>query len=265
MSTVIETTMSSSSSTGIGGAILTAAGSTSSAATLTSKLLASSLYPNLLLQRLLTTESHIQFVIILSILYVIEFGKTLAGPILTKVFSVLLKLTASMFANTFKNNPAFQSDTWNNLNQARNKRKKSRGKVIVETGPSENYDDIYANEDDDVPIAPIDATSLSSNSNGTPPDEDSTTAAKNTANDKLSKVEESTGITPESFKTFDEDRKSVKGSKGDIDKLRQYGYNRYRYVSHEFRKRNHLIPDLERVQQVSISALDEEDVEEEDS
>ena len=52
-------------------------------------------------------------------------------------------------------------------------------------------------------------------------------------------------IVPEKYSTFHDDRKAKKGGDNDIYMLRTHGFNKYRYLSKPFMKRNNLVKSAE--------------------
>jgi hypothetical protein len=69
-------------------------------------------------------------------------------------------------------------------------------------------------------------------------------------------VEDEEPIIPV-VKTEQEDRKSKRGDKRDVEKVQKFGYSKYRFVSKEFLQRNHLLKE-EEATNIKLQEQDEE-------
>lgn len=197
------------------------------------RVIQSSLYPPGILKNLIhSSPSPFQTTLLLTILYTIELGKAYIGIVGQKILYIIWKVLIE--------NRQWGRHTSNKTNPKERERNKLKSNERLRQDKFEkefDYEEIYDQHVCTEEFIPL-KTSL----------DDGTHSSKlPSSGETLSdeKTVKSSAQQPplRTFKTKEEDRLSKKGNILDIDKLRRNGYNRYRFVSHSFVKRNNLSSD----------------------
>jgi hypothetical protein len=160
--------------------------------------------------------------LILSVYY-FNFMSNFLGPVLTKAATISYKLIISPVLS-YVSSKIKVNDLLNKINQySQRKATQTRRKKIPKK--DESYDDLLNLGSDPVEPPPLPSGSINSQER-----------LDEIAREMQSRKQDMSS----SYKSYQEDMKSLKGSQNDIEKLKLYGYNKYRFVSDDFLVRNSL-------------------------
>ncbi len=190
------------------------------------------------------SQSIFQYKVLVVFAYLLNFSEVILGRFLVTTLRVLFKSFISPILLIIQRNLKLdellnqKSEYYRYRQQRRQPVKKNK----INEKKEESFDDFLQNEIEpeieDLPLKKVDSSSENIQLN-------ENVDLMNSKPPLINSDEELTPPQlppqPASFKTFQEDLKSLKGSKTDIEKLKSYGYNRYRFVSKHFLKRNHLL------------------------
>jgi hypothetical protein len=196
------------------------------------RALDASFYPSGIVERLLhANPTPLQTTLLLTSLYCIELGKTFIGTVGQKILYILWKV---LVGNRFQSKGSTKERSSRYVPQ--------RNRPFRHKGPGDevDYDELYEQDiqiEKFIPLVPKPAEGETEDAlSGEVTEESADTPTFNIDHTLFHHVDPAIST----YSSREDDRKSKKGKLSDIEKLRRNGYNRYRFVSRSFVKRNGL-------------------------
>jgi methyl-accepting chemotaxis protein len=191
--------------------------------------------PSFIQQAMNYTLKHEQFFRYQSLVfsvYVINIIRML-GEVISKIifilYRVLLEPAVTAVIAFVKNSTLFSdtSASWRKKRKLQHQREKLRKQQLA--FQEESFDDFLNFVEEEASVIKQGNTTA----------ENQSASISNVTGD-VSRISDSVTTSRRTYKSFKEDLKSLKGTKQDIEKLKLFGYHKYRYVSKEFLARNKL-------------------------
>lgn len=206
------------------------------------------------------SQSIFQYKVLIVFAYLLNFSEVILGRFLVTTFRVFFKSFISpillIIQRNLKVDELFSQK--NEYYKYRQQRRQPVKKNKIIEKKEESFDDFLQPEiEPEIEELPPKKAESSSENIQTNENVDLINSKPPTINIDEEHAPPQPPPQPASFKTFKEDLKSLKGSKSDIEKLKSYGYNRYRFVSKHFLKRNHLLAENEEERDVSEDTNEE--------